>query len=103
MLKYLVFEKMLPHLCAVAPCCAGQHWVCILSLVQLSLALPGGLRKEFGNVDSPITSGFQKNRLKLPFSPDLVHMEEKPSAYLLGKHQQEEQQVVMSLHVYIWK
>lgn len=50
-------------------------------------------------MDSPTTSGFQKSRLKLPFSPDLVHMEEKPSAYLLGKHQQEQQQVVMSLRL----
>lgn len=50
-------------------------------------------------MDSPTTSGFQKNRLKLPFSPDLVHMEGIPSSYLLGK----EQQAVMSLHLHIWK
>lgn len=80
MLKYLVVEKILSHLYAVTPCCAGQHRLCILSLLQPFLALPGRLRKEFGSVDSPATSGLQKSGLKLPFSPDLVHMEGKPSS-----------------------
>lgn len=78
MWKYLVVEKIFPHLCAVTSCCAGQQRVCILSLLQLSLALPGRLREEFHNVDSPTTNGLQKNKLNLPFSP--VHMEGKPSS-----------------------
>lgn len=87
---------MLPRLCAVTLCSVLGN---ILFLLQLSLALPGRLKKEFGNVGSPAINGFQKNRLKLPFSPDLVLMEGEPSSNLLGKQQQEEQQVMMSFHL----